>query len=93
MNGTLKLMVSEIEETQEVGQNNFKKRVLWGKDEGSQWPQEWKVEFVKDKVSLLDDILEGTFVTISYNLRSNVVVKDDGTKMNFVTIQGWKIEV
>ena len=51
------------------------------------------IEFVKDKVNLLDDILEGTFVTISYNLRSNVVVKDDGTKMNFVTIQGWKIEI
>ena len=93
MSNKIKIMVSEVGETKEVGSNNFIKREIFGRDEGDQYPQDWKFEFVKDKVGLLDDILEGTFVTIHFNLRSKKVEKDGQDDMYFTTLQGWKIEI
>jgi hypothetical protein len=89
----VKIMVSKVCDTVEVGANNFKKRELWGRDEGSQYPQDWKFEFVKDKTSLLDEVLEGTFITVHFNLRNNKVEKEDREPMLFTTLQGWKVEV
>lgn len=93
MNGQVKIMVGEISETKEVGQNGFTKRELWGRDEGNQYPQDWKFEFVKDKTSLLDEVLEGTFITVYYNIRNRVVEQEGKDKMCFTTLQGWKIEI
>ena len=93
MSNTLKIMVSKVGETQQVGNNGFIKRELFGKDEGSQYPQEWKFEFVKDKTSLLDDVLEGTFVTVHFNLRSNKREMQGKDDMYFVSLQGWKVDI
>lgn len=52
-----------------------------------QYPQELKMEFIKDKVNLLDQFNIGDSVTIHFNLR--------GSQWNdryFVNLQGWKIE-
>jgi hypothetical protein len=94
MKSQVKMMVSKVGDTQSVGANNFQKRELFGRDEGSQYPQDWKFEFVKDKTKLLDDVLEGTFVTVSYNIQSKKVEsKTGGDDMYFVTLQGWKIDI
>lgn len=91
--GSVKIMVGEVCDTVEVGANNFKKREIWGRDEGDQYPQDWKFEFVKDKTALLDDVLPGTFVTIHYNIRNNVSEREGKPKMLFTTLQGWKIDI
>lgn len=93
MSGQVKIMVQEVGETKEVGANGFIKRELWGRDEGNQYPQDWKFEFVKDKTSLLDDVLEGTFITVFYNIRNRKVEQEGKEKMCFTTLQGWKIEI
>ena len=90
---SVKIMVSEVCDTVSVGANDFKKREIWGRDEGSQYPQDWKFEFVKDKTSLLDNVMEGTFVEIHYNIRNNVSEKEGKPKMMFTTLQGWKVVV
>ena len=95
MNGKCKIMVSKVGDTMKVGANGFIKRELFGSTEGDQYPQELKLEFVKDKTKLLDDVLEGTFVTVHFNIRSNKRENADPTKddMYFLSLQGWKVEV
>jgi hypothetical protein len=90
---TKKIMVSKVGDTVTVGANNFIKRELFGRTEGDQYPEDWKFEFVKDKTALLDDILEGTFVTVHFNLRSNKREKEGKEDMYFIAAQGWKVEV
>ena len=86
-------MVSHVGDTKEVGANGFIKRELFGSTEGDQYPQHFCFEFVKDKTKLLDDVLEGTFVTVHCNIRSNKVEKEGKDDMYFVSLQGWKIDV
>lgn len=93
MNGKVKIMVSKVGDTVEVGQNGFIKRELFGRDEGNQYPQDIKIEFVKDKGKLLDEVLEGTFVTVHFNIRARKVEKPGQDDMYFNTLQGWKVEV
>lgn len=92
MSGQVKIMVSEVKDTVEVS-DSFKKRELWGRDEGNQYPQDWKFECVQDKVSILDDVLEGTFVTVHYNIRNRKVEKEGKEPICFTTLQAWKVEV
>lgn len=85
----LRVLVEEVNDTQKVTEK-FKKRELVGKLEG-EYPEIYKFEFVQDKVDLLDDILPGTYATISFNLKGKKVNKN-GEDLYFTTIQGWKIE-
>jgi hypothetical protein len=85
----LRVLVEEVNDTQQVTEK-FKKRELVGKLEG-EYPEIYKFEFVQDKVDLLDDILPGTYATISFNLKGKKVEKN-GEDLYFTTIQGWKIE-
>lgn len=85
----LRVLVEEVNDTQQVTEN-FKKRELVGKLEG-EYPEIYKFEFVQGKVDLLDDILPGTYATISFNLKGKKVEKN-GDNLYFTTIQGWKIE-
>lgn len=91
----LRVKVVKIDETQEFA-SGFKKRELEAVLEG-EYPENFKFEFIKDKVDLLDDILEGTYATISFNIKGRKVENDkDGNllqkPMFFTTLQGWKIE-
>ena len=92
----IRVKVITIGETKEVGANGFKKRILEGRVEG-EYPEDFSFEFIKDKVTLLDEILEGTYVTVSYNLKGRKVVEDKNgvpltEPMFFVTLNGWKVE-
>ena len=93
----MRVKVMSVCETKEVGANGFKKRILEGRIEG-EFPEDFAFEFVKDKVTLLDDVLEGTYVTVSYNIRGRKVVEDKNgvplaEPLFFVTLNGWKVEV
>lgn len=92
-----RVKVVTVGETKVVGENGFQKRILEGRIEG-EYPEDFAFEFIKDKVKLLDDVLEGTYVTVSYNLKGRKVVEDKNgvalpEPMFFVTLNGWKVEV
>ncbi len=93
----MRVKVVSIGETKVVGQNGFQKRILEGRIEG-EYPEDFAFEFIKDKVALLDDVLEGTYVTVNYNIKGRKVVEDKNgvplvEPMFFVTLNGWKVEV
>lgn len=76
-----------IKDTQTVGANGFQKReFVIEYAENPQYPQKIKLEFTKDKTSLLDNFSVGQNVAVEYNLR--------GSEYNgnyYVTLQAWKI--
>jgi hypothetical protein len=93
----MRVKVVAVNDAETVGANGFVKRVLEGRIEG-EYPEDFAFEFVKDKVALLDDVLEDTYVTVHYNIRGRKVDTDkNGVQMTkpmfFVTLNGWKVEV
>ncbi len=93
---SLRVKVVLIGETQVIGEKGFKKRTLEGLIEG-EFPQSFQFEFTQDKVGLLDNVMEETYATVHYNLRSRKVTENkDGMPLDeplfFVTLNGWKIE-
>jgi len=52
-----------------------------------QYPQDIKLEFVKDKCSLLDSYKVGQDVKVSFNLRGN-----EYNGKYYVNLQAWRIE-
>lgn len=52
-----------------------------------QYPQDIKLEFVKDKCSLLDSYAIGQDVKVSFNLRGN-----EYNGKYYVNLQAWRIE-
>jgi len=92
----LRVKVVSIGETQEVGNNGFKKRLMEGVIEG-EYPQSFQFEFTKEGVNLLDDVLEDTYVTVAYNLRSRKVTENKAGEpydepLFFVSLNAWKID-
>lgn len=78
--------ILEIGETQTVGAaGTFKKRVLVVKT-SENYPQELPIEFVQDKVDLLDGHKIGENVTVSINLRGS-----EYQGKRYLSCQGWKV--
>ena len=79
----------------EVGNNGFRKRDLICKtiEENEKYSQTFKIEFVQDKVSILDSVLPGTNVSVSINVRGTTFEKNDGDMLYFTKLQGWKVEL
>jgi hypothetical protein len=89
----LRVKIVEIGETQEVGQNGFKKREVVGMIEG-EYPDYYKFEFIKSKVDVPDELIEGTYATVFFNIAGRKV---DGKKKGddpryFSSLQAWKVE-
>ncbi len=57
-----------------------------------QYPQTIAVEFVQDRIDLLNDIKPGEDVKISINIRGREWVNPEGVTKYFVSINGWRIE-
>ena len=51
------------------------------------YPQSVPLEFVQDKIELLEGINEGDTVTVSYNLRGR-----EWNGKYYVNVQGWRLE-
>ena len=93
----MRVRVVSVGETETIGSNGFQKRILEGRIEG-EYPEDFAFEFIKDKCSLLDDVLEDTYVTVYYNVKGRKVTEGkDGLPfekpMYFVTLNGWKVEM
>jgi len=67
--------------------SGFTKREMVVIVEDGKYPQEINLEFVQDKVSLLDDLQPGQTVTVSFDIRGR---EYNGRYYN--NLQGWKIE-
>jgi len=90
-NITVKGRVRMVDSIKEIGTNGFKKRDIVVTTE-EQYPQHISIQFVQEKVNLLDNIKTGDEVRISVNLRGREWVNPQGETVYFNTIQGWKIE-
>lgn len=71
--------------------SGFKKReiILTTND---QYPQYLSIEFIQDKVDLLNDLEIGDLVKIFINLKGREWINPEGIVKYFNTIQGWRIE-
>ena len=83
--------IKAIGETKTYGTSGFRKRecVVTTND---QYPQDLNLEFVQDKVDLLDKQKVGDSVTVSINLRGREWINPEGKAVYFNTIQGWRID-
>lgn len=86
LTGTIKRLL----ELQTFG-SGFQKRSLILLTQ-EQYPQPINIEFVSDKVSLLDSYKEGDEVKISINIRGREWQAPTGETKYFVSINGWRIE-
>lgn len=83
---TITAPVYKVLETQTF-ESGFQKRTIVLKTQGD-YPQTIPFDFVKDKVSMLDNIEEGQMATIEYDIRGN-----EYNGKFYVSLQGWKIDV
>ena len=61
-------VVEKILDTEHVNEK-FKKRTFVVNDQADKYPQKISFQTVQDKVSMLDSIMEGQEVEVSFNLR------------------------
>jgi hypothetical protein len=84
--------IKVIGETQSFGDNGFRKRELVVVTDNEQYPQPIMVEFVQDKVELLDKFKIGQTVKVQINLRGREWEdKKNNTIRYFNSIQGWAV--
>lgn len=82
-------IIKQVQEVTEKG--TFKSRNVVVTTE-EQYPQHISIQFVQDKVGLLETFTEGQKVKVAINLRGREWVNPQGESVYFNTIQGWKIE-
>lgn len=89
----LRVKVEEVTPVQEVGTNGFKKSELIGVVEG-EYPEYYKFEFVQSKAEVPQDLIPGTYVNVSFNIKGKKVEskKAGGETMYFATLAAWKVE-
>lgn len=75
-----------VGETETVGTKDFKKRLLVVETD-EQYSQKIPIDFVQDKVTLLDFITTGQEVVASVNVRGN-----EYNGKYYVGLQGWQVK-
>jgi hypothetical protein len=68
--------------------SGFTKREMVVTVEDGKYPQDINIEFVQDKVSLLDNLQPGQAVTVTFDIRGR---EYNGRYFN--NLQGWKVSV
>lgn len=82
--------VKKIFDTQTFA-SGFQKRELILLTE-EQYPQPISIEFLSEKISLLDTISEGEKIKVSINIRGREWTAPDGQVKYFNSITGWRLE-
>lgn len=75
-----------VEETQIIGSKEFKKRLLVIETD-EQYSQKIPIDFVQDKVGLLDILQNGQEVVVSVNIRGS-----EYQGKYYVSFQGWQVK-
>lgn len=76
-----------IGDTQSFGAKGFTKREIVVTTSADRYPQDIKLEFVKEKTSLLDNFSAGQSVKVSFDLRGG-----EYNGKYFVNLTGWRID-
>jgi hypothetical protein len=82
--------ISALFDTKQIKSSFRKRELVLVTDE--RYPQKILVEFVQDKIDLLDDFHEGDEVRIAIDIRGREWTSPRGETKYFVSIQGWRIE-
>ena len=82
--------IYRLSEAQDISEKFRKREVVIKTDD--QYPQTIPVEFVQDRIDLLNSYSEGQQVTISINLRGREWTSPKGEVKFFVSVQGWRIQ-
>jgi hypothetical protein len=83
--------IKMVGDTETFGSNGFRKRELVITTE-EQYPQHILIEFVQDKVDLLNSYNIGQEVKVGLNLRGREWLNPQGESKYFNSIQGWRID-
>ena len=83
--------IKVIRESNRVSEK-FVKREFVLLDDSGMYPQELIMEFIQDKVSVLDQYAEGDRVTVDINLLGRMWTNPQGEDKYFITLQAWRIE-
>jgi hypothetical protein len=78
-------------EVELIGANQMKKQILAVQTE-NEYPQKLPIEFIKDKVDLLNNLQIGQQVKVSVNVRGNEYQDRNGVTRFGLSFQGWKVE-
>ena len=82
--------VKKIGETQTFA-SGFQKRELVLLTE-EQYPQPIQIDFLSDKIDLLNNVSEGEIVKVGINIRGRLWTNPQGEEKCFNSINGWRIE-
>ena len=82
--------VKKIGETQTFASGFQKKELVLLTDE--QYPQPIQIDFLSDKIDLLNNVSEGENVKVGINIRGREWTNPQGEVKYFNSINGWRIE-
>jgi len=88
----IRVKVAEITPKYNVTDTLEKSEII-GLIEG-EYPEEFLFEFLGDKADMVDEVAEGTYVTVHFNIKCRrAPAKNEGERDRFFTsLNAWKIE-
>jgi hypothetical protein len=88
----MKGVVKVIKPTQQVSEKFSKREFVVTDSSDDKYPQDIMFELTQDKTSLLDSIMEGQDVLVSFNLRGREWKSPQGEVKYFNTLNAFKID-
>jgi len=88
----MKGVVHKVGQTIIVSEKFSKRELVMVDNSDANYPQYVSFEFTQDKTSLLDNVMEGQEIELSFNLKGREWTSPAGDVKYFNTLQGWKIE-
>ncbi len=88
----MKGVVKVIRPTQQVSEKFSKREFVVTDSSDDKYPQDIMFEFTQDKTALLDNVMEGQEVEVSFNLRGREWISPSGDVKFFNTLNAFKIE-
>ena len=82
--------VKKIGETQTFTSGFQKKELVFLTEE--QYPQPIQIDFLSDKIDLLNNVSEGESVKVAINIRGREWTNPQGEVKYFNSINGWRLE-
>ena len=83
-------IVKKIGETQTFASGFQKRELVLLTDE--QYPQPIQIDFLSDKIDLLNNVSEGEIVKVGINIRGKEWTNQQGEVKYFNSISGWRLE-
>lgn len=88
----MKGVVKVIKPTQQVSDKFSKREFVVTDNSDDKFPQDIMFELRQDKTALLDSVMEGQEVEVSFNLRGRAWTSPQGETKYFNTLNAFKVE-